>query len=285
VVATADALVEEIHFRRDWTGPEDLGWKALAVNVSDILAMGGEPFAALISVALPSATDPGWVEALYQGLAACAEEYDCALVGGDTVGSPERIFLNVALLGTAEPGRVRTRSGARPGDRVCVTGALGDSAAGLALLRAGSHAYPALLDAHRRPRPRRLAARALAAEPAVTAMMDLSDGIASDLRHIVTASGVGARLDAGALPLSTAARAAAADLGADPIEWALRGGEDYELLFTIRPEAVARLPRILAGTGVTATAVGEITAAGYLLVGPDGREEPLAPEAFAHFHA
>jgi thiamine-monophosphate kinase len=283
VVATADALVEEVHFRRDWTRAEDLGWKALAVNVSDVLAMGGEPLAALVSLALPSSTDPAWVERLYRGIAACAGAYGCAVVGGDTVGSPERIFLHVAVLGTAEPDRVRRRSGARPGDRVCVTGTLGDSAAGLARLRHGWIEPSPLLDAHRRPRPRRAAARALSREPAVTAMMDLSDGIASDLRHIAAASGVGARLFAADLPISPAARQTAADLALDATAWALRGGEDYELLFTITPKAAARLPEILAETDTAARIVGEITASGYLLVHPDGREEPLSPDAFDHF--
>jgi thiamine-monophosphate kinase len=296
LVATADALVEGVHFRRDWTGPEDLGWKTLAVNVSDVAAMGGEPLAALISLALPPATEVAWVEALYRGLEACATAYRCALAGGDTVGSPDRIVLHVALLGTVEPERVRTRAGARPGDLVCVTGTLGDSAAGLALLRAGGEtaAHPEwapLLRAHRRPAPRLAAARALAADPAVTALMDLSDGIAGDLRHIAErsqvsareAGGCGARVRAADLPISPETRAAAALLGTDPVEWALRGGEDYELLFTLAPEALPRLAAILAGTETAATPVGVMTEAGYTLVRPDGTEVPLSPAGFAHF--
>jgi thiamine-monophosphate kinase len=250
--------------------------------------MGGEPLAALISLALPAETEVAWVEALYRGLEACATAYPCALAGGDTVGSPDRIVLHVALLGTVEPERVRTRSGARPGDLVCVTGTLGDSAAGLALLQAGGEAasrpeLAPLLRAHRRPTPRVAAARALAADPAVTAMMDLSDGIASDLRHIAARSGIGARVRAADLPLSPAAGAAALHLGADPLEWALRGGEDYELLFTLVPEALPRLAALLAGTDTTATPVGVMTEEGYTLVQVDGTEAPLAPEGFAHF--
>jgi thiamine-monophosphate kinase len=288
LVATADALVEGVHFRRDWTGAEDLGWKTLAVNVSDVAAMGAEPLAALISLALPAETEVAWVEALYRGLEACATEYRCALAGGDTVGSPDRIVLHVALLGTVEPERVRTRSGARPGDLVCVTGTLGDSAAGMALLQGGGDVasrpeFAPLLRAHRRPAPRLAAARALAADPAVTAMMDLSDGIASDLRHVAARSGLGARLRAADLPISPAARAAADLLGADPMEWALRGGEDYELLFTLASEALPRLPALLAGTAATATSVGAMTTEGYVLVQADGTEVALAPEGFAHF--
>jgi thiamine-monophosphate kinase len=288
LVATADALVEGVHFRRDWTGAEELGWKTLAVNVSDVAAMGAEPLAALISLALPAETEVAWVEALYRGLEACATRYRCALAGGDTVGSPDRIVLHVALLGTVEPERVRTRSGARPGDLVCVTGTLGDSAAGLALLQAGGDIasrpeLAPLLRAHRRPAPRLAAARALAADPAVTAMMDLSDGIASDLRHVAARSGLGARVRAAELPISPAARAAAELLGADPGEWALRGGEDYELLFTLAPEAVPRLHALLAGTAATATPVGVMTEEGYVLVQADGTEVALAPEGFAHF--
>jgi thiamine-monophosphate kinase len=288
LVATIDTLIEEIHFRRDWTGAEDLGWKSLAVNVSDVAAMGAEPWVALVSLALPASVPVGWVEALYRGLADCALYYGCAIVGGDTVGAPRNIAVTVAVLGTALPEEIRLRGGARPGDLICVTGTLGDSGAGLALLQVGyrpedTPQWQSLFRAHLHPEPPVAASRALAREPAVSAMMDLSDGLASDLRHICEQSGVGARVLASSIPISQAARGAADALGRDPADWALRGGEDYQILFTIDPEHAEKVAGLAAETGVTFTVIGEITASGYLFMLSDGRQEPLSPSAFDHF--
>jgi thiamine-monophosphate kinase len=305
LVATMDTLVEEVHFRRDWTGPEDLGWKSLAVNVSDIAAMGAEPLAAFLSLALPAETDVAWVEAFTRGMEQCAREYGCAIAGGDTVRSPRHLTLTVTLLGTVERDRALLRSGARLGDAVCVTGTLGDSAAGLALLEQGVRCsvfgvgsgpvpntehrtsntapFAPLLAAHHRPRPRLQAARALAASGGVTAMMDLSDGLASDLRHLAARSGVGARVRREALPISAAARAAAAALGIDPTDWALHGGEDYELLFTLPLSVVEATRQSLSALGTSMTAVGEIVPVGLGLIEADGREVALEPVGFKHF--
>jgi thiamine-monophosphate kinase len=174
------------------------------------------------------------------------------------------------------------------GDLVCVTGALGDAGAGLALLEAGRNpgetpAGDPLFRAHFRPEPPVAAARALAASSSVTAMMDLSDGLASDLRHICDRSGVGARILASEIPISEAARSAAGEMGREALDWALRGGEDYQLLFTLASEARDALPGLLRDTGTSATVVGEITTTGYVLVRVDGSEEPLSPNAFDHF--
>jgi thiamine-monophosphate kinase len=273
--------------------------------------MGAEPLAAFLALALPSETEVAWVDAFTRGLEACAREYGCALAGGDTVRSPQHLTITVALLGTVERGRALLRSGAQVGDAVCVTGTLGDSAAGLALLQSGvrgqsptptptrktehehehEHEHEQehegnlspLLAAHLRPMPRLRAARALAASGRVTAMMDLSDGLASDLRHIAARSGVGARVRREALPISDAVRAAAARLGVDPTEWALHGGEDYELLFTLPESALGSVQKQLGSLGVPMTVVGEITKAGVLLTKADGRQVPLQPAGFAHF--
>ena len=309
LVATIDTLVEEVHFRRDWTGPEDLGWKSLAVNVSDVAAMGAEPLAAFLSLALPEGMEVEWVEAFIRGMDECAQEYGCRLAGGDTVRSPRHLTITVALLGTVERGRALLRSGARVGDAICVTGTLGDSAAGLALLEKGigyrvsgigsepslrtpstEHRTPntlpfaPLLAAHHRPRPCLAAARALAASGWVTAMMDLSDGLASDIRHLAARSGVGARIRRDALPVSAAARAAGTALGVDPAEWALHGGEDYELLFTVAPDALDRARELALLVGAPLTLIGEISAAGLALVEVDSNETPLEPVGFTHFN-
>lgn len=286
LVATIDALVEEVHFRRTWSRPEDLGWKALAVNVSDLGAMGARPLGALVTLAVPPGTDVRWIEGVYRGLARCAAEYGCPVVGGDTVRAPRHAALSVAALGSVPAGQVVRRSGARPGDLLCVTGVLGDSGAGLALLQAGlprRKRYAPLYEWHFRPRPPVAAGALLAGAGLATAMLDLSDGLTSDVGHLARASGAGARVEAMRLPISDAARQAARELGADPSRWALYGGEDYQLLFSVPPERFPEVPPLLGPLGVTATIVGAVTARGLKLVGLDGRTGPLRAEGFRHF--
>lgn len=286
LVATADALAEGVHFRRDWSRPEELGWKALAVNVSDLGAMGARPVAALLTLALPKEVPVAWVEGLYRGLKAVSERYGCPVVGGDTVRSLGGICLSVTAFGAVPAGKAVTRSGARVGDLVCVTGGLGDSGAGLALLERGGE-VPEALSApvrwHLRPEPPVEAGAVLAERGLATAMMDLSDGLASDLRHIATRSKVGAVVEAERLPISDAARQAAKGLGIDPVRWALFGGEDYQLLFTVPSERFAEVPPALGPLGVVATIVGKITRRGLVLVSVDGSRTPLTPEGFHHF--
>lgn len=288
LVATIDALIEEVHFRRDWSKPEDVGWKALAVNVSDLGAMGARPLGALISLAVPPETPVRWIDRLYAGLAECAATYGCPVVGGDTVRAPRVIALSVTALGSVPAGRAVRRSGARKGDLLCVTGVLGDSAAGMALLERGerrSRASAPLFDWHRRPRPPVEAGSALAEAGLATAMLDLSDGLASDLQHISRGSRVGARVELERLPISDAARRAAEKLGQDPVDWALHGGEDYQLLFTVPPERFADVPPALGPLGVTATIIGRMAGRGVVAVGEDGTARPLTRRGFAHFDA
>ncbi|MDI3281292.1 MAG: thiamine-phosphate kinase [Bacillota bacterium] len=282
---TVDTLVEGVHFLRPKISPADLGARALAVNVSDIAAMGGYPTFAVVSLAIPESLEVEWLEELYRGLLAEGTTWGVQVVGGDTVRAGE-FSLTVALLGEVEEGRAVLRRGARPGERIAVTGTLGDSAAGLELLLRESGA-PALdpevrarlLARHFTPRPRVPEGRDLGAGIA-TAMIDVSDGIATDLRHLCSESGVGARIYADRLPLSPDLRAAAAALGLDPVSLALSGGEDYELLFTA-PEEKLR-PTLAGGTPVTV--IGEVVEAdrGLSLVREDGRSTPL-PHGYRHF--
>ena len=285
LVATIDALIEEVHFRKEWSRPEDLGWKALAVNVSDLGAMGARPLGCLVTLALPGAMPVRWVDRLYAGLAECAAAYGCPVVGGDTVRAPQHLALSVAAFGAVPEGKQVTRSGARVGDLLCVTGVLGESGGGLALLRAGrkERRFAAPIRCHVRPEPPVTAGVALAERGLATAMLDLSDGLASDLQHLCRASGVGARTEAERLPISDTARQAAKALGVDPVRWALHSGEDYELLFTVPRERFAEVPPALAPLGVTATIVGEITQRGVRLVDAAGAAHPLRPEGFVHF--
>jgi thiamine-monophosphate kinase len=289
LVATIDALIEEVHFRRDWSKPEDLGWKALAVNASDLGAMGARPLGALVTLAVPAETSVRWIERVYRGLAEAALAYGCPAVGGDTVRSPGPVALSVAALGSVAVGKAVRRSGARPGDLLCVTGVLGDSGAGLALLERGesrrSGAVRPLLEAHLRPRPPVQAGVALAEAGLASAMLDLSDGLASDLRHVAKASGTGARIDTRRLPISDAARRLGGKLGVDPTGWALYGGEDYQLLFTVSPEAWPQVPPALGPLGVVATLIGRMGGRGVTMLDAEGRVRPLQAEGFAHFGA
>jgi thiamine-monophosphate kinase len=266
LLATTDLLIEDVHFRRRYAEPADIGWKSLAVNLSDIAAMGGRPRWALIALACAEDTTAEEVEAFYEGLHALAREHEVAVVGGDTSVSPRGWTVNVTLLGGAR--RPRLRSTARAGDVVAVTGPLGRSAAGLAVLERGAPpgiAAAALADltaAHLRPAPRVGEGRWLGDADGVTAMMDLSDGLGVDLGHVAEASGLGARVELARVPVTDATRAVAGAFGVDPLAWATGGGEDYELLLTCSPGAVGTISDGLArATGASLTVVGEMVAA------------------------
>jgi len=293
LLATTDLLIEDVHFRRSTAGPRDLGWKAMAVNLSDIAAMGGTPRYALVALAVPAGTALPDVEAFVEGMREAAAPHGVAIVGGDTSASPERWFVNVTLLGEHE-GAAKLRSAARPGDAVAVTGSLGRSAAGLAVLEAGAEraraagagaAVEEMARAHLRPCARVAEGRWLGREPAVHAMIDVSDGLATDLGHICRESGVGARVHLDRLPVAPGVLELARALGRDPVDWAAAGGEDYELLLTCAPEAADALARGLRkATGTALTVVGQVVAAApeVTWLGPDGA--PVAVRAgYEHF--
>ena len=255
-LVSTDMLVEGTHFLRADIPPYRLGWKSAAVNISDIAAMGGKPVATFLSVALPADLDASWMDGFLRGYGELSDRFGVALLGGDTTASPDRICINVAVLGECPSGSARLRSHAQPGDCVCVTGPLGDSAAGLKAILGGVERdadVQALIDRHYLPLPRVAEGLQLAATPGVHAMMDISDGIGSDLGHILEASGCGARIDVAALPLSPALQRVCARQGWDAAALAIGGGEDYELLFTCTPEAEKALP-------VPHTVIGTITA-------------------------
>ncbi|MBO8141653.1 MAG: thiamine-phosphate kinase [Firmicutes bacterium] len=282
---TADMLVEGVHFLPG-TDPYRLGRKAMAVNVSDIAAMGGTPTFAAVSLGVPPDTPVSRVDKIYQGLYDEAARWQAAIVGGDTVRAPA-LVLNVALLGEAQEGEVLLRSGALVGDRICVTNHIGDAAAGLILLERPELAVPdgvreRLVLKHLCPSPRVEAGRELARGIA-TAAIDLSDGLAGDLMHICRASGVGAVIDAANLPISDDVRAVAQAAGLDPVSLAISGGEDYELLFTV--PSYRQGTHVLPGSGTSYTVIGEIVDAreGIRLRLPDGELRPLSATGFRHF--
>lgn len=244
-----DLLVEDVHFRMRTTSARDLGWKAIAVNLSDLAAMGAEPVCALVGLGFPPGTTPELLDDLFAGFDACASAYGAQIVGGDMSRAPV-LTISVTVFGrAAHPAR---RDGARPGDVVCVTGPLGGSRAGLALLEGLALDVPertALVTRHVHPEPRIAAGRALGAWS--HAMMDLSDGLATDARRLAHASGVAVRIDLDRVPVQAGAEVVARALGREPGRFAASGGEDYEL--------VCALPRpAIAASGVELVEVGAI---------------------------
>jgi len=277
LLATTDLLIEGVHFRRRYATPGDIGWKALAVNLSDIASMGGRPRWAVMALACPETVTADEVLEFAAAMQELALAHGVAIVGGDTSASPAGWVVNVTLLGEAVASP-KLRSGARRGDLVAVTGALGRSAAGLALLEAFPDERGDLVAAHLRPTARVREGQALGTVAGVTAMIDLSDGLATDLGHVAEESGVGARVDLARLPVDAATREAGRRLGVDPVAWATSGGEDYELLVTIAPDARGEAER-----AAPLTVIGEITAAGPVqFVAADGRPAAVAA-GFEHF--
>jgi thiamine-monophosphate kinase len=287
LVLTTDAMVEGVHFLTDRTTPRDLGYKAIAVTVSDIAAMAGSPRFALCALTLTEAVDAAWVVEVAGGMRECCDEFALSLVGGNLSRGRE-LSIVVSMTGEVGPGRAVSRSGARPGDRVVVTGSLGGAAAGvrLAAQRSWTDDDRDALRRSMRPVPRVGEAAILAAGGA-TSMMDVSDGLALDLSRLCRASEVGARIEAARLPVHPAATVAEA----------LGGGEDYELLATLPgPEAVeAARTDLREGFGVSLSEIGDIIEAkdagdgagegegGLVIVGEDGMERPLMAEGWDHF--
>ena len=285
---TSDLMVEGVHFVVEGSDPGGLGHKLLAVNLSDVAAMGGEPREALISLAIPPELDVGYMERVYHGLRGLAARFGVNVVGGDTTRSTGPLVMNLTLTGEMDQDRVCYRSGANPGDLIYVSGTLGDSAAGLKLALGESVGLSnadreILLCRHHRPEPRVALGRALAASGAVTAMLDLSDGVASDLRHICRQSGVSAVIDGTAIPVSTAFRRfrELSDTGAHNL--ALSGGEDYELLFTVAHGGRDDVEALAAGPGIAC--IGRIVSGDgrIYLENAQGPRTELEARGFEHF--
>ena len=290
LVATCDAFVEGRHFLRASTTPEEIGHKALAVNLSDIAAMGAEPLWALVSLLVPANVEVTLLDSVYMGLRALAGRYGTAIVGGNISGTTGPFTIDITLLGRVARGRAFTRSGGKPGDALLVTGSLG-AAAGLMLARDPSQAASLPDEVRERirramaaPEPRVYEARALAATGAVTAMLDISDGTAADLGHLCDASGVDVVVEGDRLPIEQETLAVCAAYNRDPVELALTGGGDYELLFSVRPERVSAAREAVRAVGGEATVIGSLveSAAGRLLRLDGGVESPLPRAGWDH---
>jgi thiamine-monophosphate kinase len=294
LLATCDSQVEGIHFTFHTSTPEQIGRKALAINLSDIAAMGGVPRYALVSLILPSQFSVAVLDSIYAGLRLEAEQYATAIVGGNiaSAGKSDQLIIDITLLGAIERGQAIRRDGARVGDILCVTGSLGDSAAGLYTLLHPHPSYPQeaqefLRMIHRVPQPRIQEGRVLSqlGSHVVTALLDISDGLSGDLGHLCERSHVGARLDLACLPLSLELQMVAASASCDPFLWALHGGEDYELLFTVSAGCEHRvIETVQSITGTRVTAIGSILPPdeGMKLLYPDGREEQLVVASWDH---
>lgn len=290
ILATVDALVEGVHFLPGIPPPRLLGRKALSVNLSDIAAMGGLPRFALVSLGIPAGTPTSTLDELYAGLAERASEFGVALVGGNVSRSESGLFVDITVLGEVEPDRLLRREGAKPGDCLLLTGHLGQAAAGLALAREPALALAPgvrepLVTAWADPWPRVSEGRVISGSGACTAMIDVSDGLASDLGHLCEAGAVGATVWADRLPVDAGLAAFAEAAGRDLLEVALRGGEEYELLFTARSEASSALAlAIQHATGTPVSIIGQVEPkdVGLSLIAADGQRHPLPTLGFQH---
>jgi thiamine-monophosphate kinase len=289
LILTTDSQEEGVHYRLDWSTPEDIGWRCLAINVSDIAAMAGWPLGAVVALSLPSELDVAFVDGLYTGMQALASDMACPIIGGNLTKTTGRVSVTITVLGEVPKGRAIYRSGAQPGDAIWVTGTLGGAKAGLeALLRpdavsgvSTAHA----LACYRRPQPRLREAQFLRQHVTLHSLLDLSDGLSGDLHHICEASGVGAQIEADAVPMHDDTRRVARALQADPLSYALHGGEDFELCFTAPPRQIEpiradfeqQFHRSLVRVG-TIRRGEEVT-----LKHPDGSEQALLAQGYDHF--
>ena len=291
-VLTTDALVEGVHFDLRFSSPADVGYKALAVNVSDVAAMGGTPAFALLSLMLPESCTTSTLDGLVDGLLEMASEARVTLAGGNITRSPGPLVVDVTVTGSVRQRRVLQRSGAAAGAKLYVSGTIGAAAAGLGWLRAHRMADPIagppaqLVDCvqrHRRPAPRFKLGALLGRNKAASACMDLSDGLADAVQQIANASGTGAVVDAALLPLHSGAAAWFSSQGLDPVIESLRGGDDYELLFAVPSKVKGRLRHVASLVkGLSLTHIGELTPSRSIVLRRDGADSPL-PRGFVHF--
>ncbi len=292
IVATCDAQVEDTHFRLRHTTPYDIGRRALAVNLSDIAAMGARPRFALISLLLPPTLDVAILDGIYAGLRAEGAQYNVALVGGNIARNAERLIIDITLLGTGMRDRLLRRDSAKPGEVVMVTGSLGSAAAGLLVLEdeqlaaaIAPESLVGVLAAHRTPTPR-VAAGQWLAQHGVTTGIDISDGLAADIAHICEASGVGVNIEAESLPIQPEVAMIATLAGRQPQDLALFGGEDYELLFTVPAERADVLAQeLFVATDVEATAIGMTSEGTAITLLRQGKPSQLHPTGWDHLRS
>ena len=286
---TTDLLVERIHFIRNSISGFDLGYKSLAVNLSDIAAMGGKAREAFISIAVPPDCSLEYLEALYDGMKSLAARFDVNILGGDTTRSKDDLIINITVHGTVDHAQMLCRDAARPGDIIVSSGYLGDSRAGLHLILnnipTDTEDLQALSRAHVLPEPHLHEGRFLASQPGTHAGIDTSDGLSSDLAHIAEESQVGATLYSDKIPVSESLLKFCSRYDFDPVEYALSGGEDYTLLCTIAPESANETAaKFQAEFKKPLFLIGEINDSNHLeIIYPDGSSKPITPTGWNHF--
>ncbi len=283
-VLTTDALVEHVHFSRAWASPESIGHKALAVNLSDLAAMGALPRWALLSLVLPPDTPLSFVDGLVDGLAALGSQHGVTVAGGNVTRSPGPVVIDVTAGGEVAQRKFITRAGAHPGDELWLSGSIGGAHAALAMLSADEAPGPALAERLHRPTPRVRLGAAIAAHRAARGLIDLSDGLGAAVTQVAEASGCGARIDADAIPVMAEAREWWNAKGVDPVQVSLAGGEDYELLLAVPARWGGRLRHLRRQvTDPPLTRIGTLTRDRALVLSRPGIETPL-PGGFEHFH-
>jgi thiamine-monophosphate kinase len=279
LVYTTDMLIEDVHFSLKYEGFQDIGWKALAVNISDIASMGATPTWGVISVGVPVGIPVDNVDKLAQGVASLARKYQVGIIGGDTVKSPDRLVVNIALLGEASDKDILFRHGASPGDALFVTGRIGEAAAGLEILRNSKFQIPnakLLIKKYLKPEPRLKESRLIVKNKLASSMIDISDGLHISTKFLCTQSKVGARIYLDKIPLNS--RLATRD-PRQALQWALSGGEDYELLFTVPKNKVKKALELFPHGWI-----GEITRDKKIQVIDDqGQEIMIRNTGYEHF--
>ncbi len=283
---TTDMLVENIHFLREPMSTFKLGRKSLAVNISDIAAMGGTPREAVISIAIPDSINVEYLDSLYNGMKAIAGEFDVNLLGGDTTASPQHLVINISLVGEIAEDEILYRSGAKAGDKIFLTGTIGSSAAGLDLILSNREFEKGeeLIEAHFNPLPHIKAGRQIAISKLANSMIDVSDGVASDLGHICIESNLGAVIDESQLPVTELFKNYCKEFNLDFEKLSLHVGEDYVLLGTVPAENSAKLSAILNANGCQLYIIGEmINGSGIKIKGFDGNLRPIKASGYDHF--
>lgn len=288
LITCCDLMVEGVHFRRSWTPPYLLGRKALAVTLSDIAAMGGIAKFAMVSVALSSGISSEFVDELFRGLFDLADESDVVIIGGDTSSSPDTIFIDTIAIGQCARNGAVTRSGAQPGDEIYVTDSLGASALGLMLLAHGirlereeNPSHREALIRHLSPKPRLRFGAEIGKSGLATSMIDISDGLSTDLWHILDESNCGALIRAASIPVAECVKRSTSSED-EILRFALHGGEEYELLFTARPEDDSRIRAVAETVEQPITLIGEVVSEKGLNIKLDGRLESVKPSGFEH---
>ncbi|MFQ5901701.1 MAG: thiamine-phosphate kinase [Thermodesulfobacteriota bacterium] len=293
LLSTVDTLIEDVHFSLYYTSASLLGRKAVTVSLSDIAAMGGTPNYILVSIAIPDKIESNFVSLLYKGIKEQADSYSVRVIGGDTLSSPDKLIVSIFMLGKVSRRQVVFRNGAKEGDKIYVTGTVGDSALGLKILKQGCHYNGLDIDkspyrqatlAHIDPKPRVEIGKVLAERGLATAMIDISDGLLKDMRHITEESGVGANIYLSKLPLSTALKKHLVETPED-LTLPLSGGEDYELLFTSSPSLSYKVEATSRELRCPISYIGDIVSPtkGTNVIGKDGKNILIKYEGFDHF--